>query len=62
MLLSDIAPPATLDRVLAILAAFEQRFGTLPSELELRAVIGAILRHAEHIQVLPHEMAALIEA
>ncbi|MEO0459153.1 MAG: hypothetical protein AAF152_21610 [Cyanobacteria bacterium P01_A01_bin.114] len=62
MLLSDIAPPATIDRALAILDAFDQLFGTPTSELELRAVIGAILLHTEHIQALPHEMAALIEA
>ncbi|MEM9903778.1 MAG: hypothetical protein AAF921_01990 [Cyanobacteria bacterium P01_D01_bin.44] len=54
-------PPETASRVLSILDAFSQLFGPPTSELELRAVIGAILMRVEKYQVLPQQMIPLVE-
>lgn len=54
-------PPEIANRVLSILDAFSQLFGTPASEIELRAVIGAILMRVEKFQALPQQMVPLIE-
>ncbi|MEO1401030.1 MAG: hypothetical protein AAFV72_07190 [Cyanobacteria bacterium J06635_1] len=54
-------PPETTNRVLSILEAFSRLFGAPTSEIELRAVIGAILMRVEKYQVLPQQMIPLVE-